>query len=99
MTDAAWPSAEDLAQILDVDNVDDWQTRLDAVVASAIDKVKRDVGAWDEDVDTPDDSLNMAALRMAELMSLRPGQSVRQLALDPAYIAHMYGHRRSFGIA
>lgn len=99
MTDAAWPSAEDLAQIVDVENVDDWQSTLDAVVASAIAKVKRDVGNWDEDVDTPDDSLNRAALRMAELMSLRPGQSVRQLALDPAYQAHMYGHRRTFGIA
>lgn len=104
MTDAAWPNRDDLAQILDVENVDDWQDRLDAVMASAIDKVKRECSgsaeAFDVDFpDGPDDSLNSAALRMAELMSLRPGQNAKQLAADPAYQAHLFGHRRSFGIA
>lgn len=99
MTDAAWPTAEDLAQIVDVDNVDDWRDTLESVVASAIAKVKKDVGSWDEDVDAPDDSLRMAALRMGELMSLRPNQTPRQLAHDPAYVSHLFGHRRQFGIA
>ncbi len=104
---AAWPDTAELAQVLNIDNVDDWSTTLDRVMAAAIRKVKSDVGTWDEDVDEPDDNLAQAALRMAELMSLRPevasgigtrSGSAASLAGDPAYRALKFGHRRAFGI-
>jgi len=95
---ADWPDTAELAQVLDVENVADWQTTLGRVQAAAISKVKQDVGRWDDDVDEPDDNLAQAALRMAELMSERPGQRTELLGRDPAYQALLFGHRRSFGI-
>lgn len=104
---AAWPDTAELAQVLNVDNVTDWQTTLDRVMAAAIRKVKSDRGAWDEDVDEPDDNLAQAALRMGELLSLRPEVAsgigsgsgrMASLSKDPAYQALIFGHRRSFGI-
>ena len=44
---------------------------LDSVVAAAIGYVKLKRGGWVEGTDSPDDSLRMAALRMAEMMSQR----------------------------
>jgi len=97
---ATWPVVAELAQIVNVENVTDWETTLDGVLASAIAKVKNDVGDWDEAVDEPDESLARAAMRMAELMSERPtGATTTQLGFDPAYQAHMKGHRRAFGVA
>ena len=95
---AAWPDTDELAQVLNVDNVTDWQTTLDRVLASAIFKVKSDVGAWDEDVDEPDDNLAQAALRMGELLSLRPEAAVGVVS-DPTYRRLLKGHRRRFGVA
>jgi hypothetical protein len=95
---ADWPDTAELAQVLNVENVTDWETTLDRVQAAAISKVKSDVGNWDEDVDEPDESLSQAALRMAELISERPGQRTAVLGKDPAYQALLFGHRRSFGI-
>ena len=95
---ADWPDTEELAQVLNVDNVTDWQTTLDRVLASAIFKVKSDVGAWDEDVDEPDDNLAQAALRMGELLSLRPEAAVGVVS-DPTYRRLLKGHRRRFGVA
>jgi hypothetical protein len=94
---ADWPDTAELAQVLDVSNVTDWQTTLDRVLAAAITKVKSDVGNWDEDVDEPDDNLSQAALRMAELMSLRP-DGAKGTEKDPTYSRLLFGHRRSFGI-
>jgi hypothetical protein len=100
---ADWPEAEELKQVLDVTS-DDWDPTLDRVLAAAIDQVKRDVGHWDELVDVPDDSLAQAALRMAELISERPGgipasRSIwAGLRSDPTYATLLSGHRRSFGI-
>jgi hypothetical protein len=103
---ADWPDAAELAQVLDIDNVGDWQTTLDRVLASAIAKVKFDVGAWNDDIDAPDESLAQAALRMAELISERPGPIVSfranataVLAVDPTYQRLLVGHRRRFGVA
>lgn len=100
---ASWPDTAELAQVLNVDNVGDWQTTLDRVLAAAIRKVKSDVGLWDDDVDEPDSSLAQAALRMAELMATRPDGSTRfvtaVVANDPTYLRLLTGHRRRFGIA
>ena len=95
---ADWPDTAELAQVLDVENTTDWQTTLGRVMAAAIAKVKTDVGAWDEDVDEPDDSLAQAALRMGELLSLRPEAAVG-VSSDPTYRRLLKGHRRRFGIA
>lgn len=92
-----WPTTDELKQVLDVTS-DDWDETLERVRASAIAKVKLDVGDWDEDVDTPDDALSQAALRMAELISLRPEAAVGA-STDPTYSRLLFGHRRSFGIA
>jgi hypothetical protein len=105
---ADWPDTAELAQVLNVDNIDDWTTTLDRVMAAAISKVKADVGLWDELVDTPDDNLAQAALRLAELISLRPevaaglgsqSGAMAGIASDPVYQSLIYGHRRAFGIA
>jgi hypothetical protein len=95
---AAWPTVDELAQVLDVDNVADWSDTLDRVLASAISKVKLDVGNWDEYEDSPDESLAQAALRMAELISLRP-EAAQGRVTDPAYLNLLFGHRRAFGFA
>ena len=94
---ADWPTEDELKQVLNIVS-DDWDTTLDRVRSAAIAKVKRDVGLWDELVDTPDDMLAQAALRMAEMISERPGIPVAHLANDPAYQTCLSGHRRSFGI-
>lgn len=105
---ADWPDTAELAQVLNVDNVGDWETTLGRVLAAAIRKVKSDVGLWDEDVDEPDEALAAAALRMAELMSLRPevasgigsqSGSRASFVRDPAYQSYLAGHRRRFGVA
>jgi len=95
---ADWPDAEELKQVLNVVS-DDWDVTVDRVRTAAIDAVKRDVGLWDEDVDEPDDMLAQAALRMAELISERPGLPTQTLAGDPAYKRLLTGHRRQWGIA
>ncbi len=94
---ADWPETEELAQVLDIVS-DDWDTTLDRVRSSAIAKVKRDVGLWDDLVDEPDDMLAQGALRMAVLISEQPGLPVESLGQDAAYQACLTGHRRRFGI-
>jgi hypothetical protein len=104
---AGWPDTAELAQVLDVENVGDWAITLNRVLASAIERVKLDVGAWDPDVDEPDDALAQAALRMAELISERPSQSDQSFRLiatasvahDPTYRRLLFGHRRRYGVA
>lgn len=106
---AEWPELEELKQVLNVDpdGNDDWDATLGLILASAIEKVKADVGEWDDDVDSPTDALSRAALRMAELMAQRPtvlstfaqGRQSRNASLsdDPAYQAHLFGSRKRFG--
>lgn len=101
---ADWPDAEELKQVLDITS-EDWDETVDRVLAAAIARVKLDVGSWDEGTDEPDESLAQAALRMGELLSLRPEaaaaltRAVRNdLARDPTYQRLLFGHRRRFGI-
>lgn len=103
---APWPESSELAQVLDVDNVDDWGDTLDRVMAAAIAKVQRDVSGTveafaDDYPDGPDEALAQASLRMGELMSLRPNAlgEPRGLERDPAYASYLHGHRKAFGIA
>jgi len=95
---ADWPDADELKQVLDIDS-DDWDETVDRVLASAIQHVKDQVGDWDSSEDSPDDNLARAALRMAELMSLRPNAVPGVLGMDPTYQRLIYGHRHKFGIA
>ena len=102
---ADWPVRAELARILDVvlpvDYAEDdpLVTVLDRVLAAAIAHVKLDVGDWDEYVDVPDDALSQAALRMAELMSLRPELATTAGVNDPTYWRLIFGHKRTFGVA
>jgi hypothetical protein len=100
---AAWPELDELKQVLDVTS-SDWDgdydaTRLTRLLAAAIEKVKEDVGGWDDYVDLPDDNLAQAALRMAELLALKPEISAQLGTNDPTYQRLIYGHRRTFGFA
>lgn len=96
---ADWPEATELKQVLNVDpDGTDWDDTLEPILASAIAKVKGDVGLWDEYEDEPDDSLSRAALRMAELMAQRPNKTDGELGADPAYRAHLFGHRKRFSV-
>jgi hypothetical protein len=100
---ADWPDLDEFKQVVDVTS-DDWNNTLERVRLAAIGKVKSDRGLWDELVDTPDDALAQAALRMAELIADRPdgvpttAQAWVGLAKDPTYASLLSGHRRSFGI-
>lgn len=94
---ADWPTADELKRVLDVTS-EGFDETIYRVQSAAIAKVKFDVGQWDEDVDQPDDALAQAALRMAELISERPGVAQGSVR-DPAYLHLMSGHRRAFGIA
>jgi len=91
-----WPDAAELKQVLDVTG-DDWDLTLDRVLAASVRKVKSDVGDWDDDVDEPDENLSQAALRMGELLALRPEAAADSIK-DPTYDRLLAGHRRVFGV-
>jgi len=92
-----WPDVDELKQVLDITS-DDWEVTIERTLESAIAKVKADVGLWDEIVDEPDWNLAQAALRMAELIALRPEVAATAVD-DPTYQRLLFGHRRRFGIA
>lgn len=103
---AAWPELAELKQVLDVAS-DDWDgdedaSRLTRLLAAAIRRVKIDVAGseddFDEDPSDPDENLAQAALRMAELLALRP-ETAAQMGHDPTYERLLYGQRRSFGVS
>lgn len=97
---ADWPDVDELKQVLNVDtDADNWSTTLDRVLNSAIARVKSDVGSWDDATDEPDDSLAQAALRMAELIALRPETAASVGDNDPTYRRLLFGHRKRFGFA
>jgi hypothetical protein len=93
---ADWPDPAELKQVLDVTS-DDWDSTLDRVLASAISHVKSVRGAWDDDVDVPDENMAAAALRMAELLALRPEAAADSIN-DPTFSRLMAGRRRVFGV-
>jgi hypothetical protein len=94
---AAWPTTEELAQVLNVDNVTDWETTLDRVMGAAINKVRSDAGLWAAASNLPTDNQAQAALRMAELISTRPDTPDAN-ARDKTYVRLLTGQRRRFGI-
>jgi hypothetical protein len=94
---ADWPDADEIKQVLDITS-SDWDDTVDRVRSAAIYKVKHDVGQWDEYEDEPDESLAQAALRMAELISLRPAAAL-ETSTDPTYLRLLFGHRKRFAIA
>ncbi len=96
---ADWPDADELKQVLDLnDDPANWDTFVDRTLAAAINRVKLDVGVWDELVDEPDEALSQAALRMGELIAERPAAAVSG-SDDPTYWRLMYGHRKRFAIS
>ncbi len=102
-----WPDLTELKAVLDVTG-EDWNDHLEGLLTAAIEKVKSDVGSWDESVDTPDARLAKAALRAAALMQTNAGTSLQLEAghsvhetvdSDPVYAAYLKGQRRTFGFA
>ena len=96
---ASWPDTAELARVLNVDNVDDWSDTLDRVLAASITWAKSKRGLWDEDTDEPTDNLAQAALRMAELISLRPEVAASLNENDPTILRLLVGQRKRFGIS
>jgi len=86
----------ELKQVLDVAS-EAFDETLYRVMAAGIAKVKADRGGWDEAVDVPDDNMAQAALRMAELLALRP-EAAADTIKDPTYNRLMTGRRRVFGV-
>lgn len=95
-----WPTIDELRKVLDVDpNSDAWNTTLERVLESAIAQVKSDIGSWDDIVDEPPTpKLAQAALRMAELLALRP-ESAAAASADPTYRLLLKGRIRRFAIS
>lgn len=103
---AEWPGLEELKQVLDVtaseDEASPWDgdednTRLTRLLGSAIDQVKLDIGAWIEYEDEPTDSQAQAALRLAEILALKPQMTAAEIAGDGIYLRLMKGQRVRFG--
>jgi hypothetical protein len=92
-----WPTLDELKQVLDITS-DDWEVTAERVLESAIYETKIRVGDWDEFLDTPDCALAQYALRLAELISLRPEAAANTIT-DPTLERLMRGHRRKFGVA
>lgn len=94
---ADWPDLDALKLTLDVSS-DDFDEQLGNAIAAGIARVKRDVGSWDEDTDTPDEPLANAALRAAVLLrpNADPGVDVSK---DAIYLNYLSGHRRRFNFA
>lgn len=96
---ATWPEVEELKRVLDVDPESTvWEDTLDRILASAIARVKSEVGNWDE-YQEPTDAQSQAALRMAELLALRPDAAPASVSRDSVYVALLYGSRRRFGLS
>jgi len=100
-----WPVLAELKQVLDVTSTD-WDgdsddSRLTRLLAAAIDHVKEDVAgsvdSFDEEFAEPTAKLAQAAMRMAELMALKP-ELVAGLERDPTYQRLLKGSRISFGV-
>lgn len=98
---ADWPDKSELLRVIDVPELnagDPLDTVLDRVLDAAIDRVKSDLGSWDDAIDYPDASLAQAALVAAEHYSLRPDAAGGAIS-DPRYVRLIQGRRRRFGFA
>lgn len=107
-----WPQLDELKQVLDTGDTDVWdgtsdsglpETRLSRLLEAAIAYVKGEVGDWDELVDYPDERLAQAALRLAELIALKPEVAAAVakggVVGDPVYAVLMTGKHRRFGFS
>jgi len=94
---AAWPDTDELKRLLSVTGTD-LDATLDRAMSAAIAQTKLMAGTWDEGSDIPDDALAAAALRLAELLALRPDAAAQAVA-DPTYQRLLYGHHTAFGVA
>ena len=103
---AAWPDLDELKQYLNVPS-DEWDgtagaTHFTRTLSAAITRIKLEVAgtaeAYDDLYEEPTEAHAQAALRMAELIAMRPdvSPSVRQ---DPTLRRLLYGQRRVFGVA
>jgi hypothetical protein len=95
---AEWPKAAELALILDVPNVADWQVTFDRYIAAAKDTVISVTGPLEEG-EQPSFGTAAAVLRMAELMAQTPDASVESLLADASVRAFLSGRHKRFGIA
>lgn len=94
-----WPTLAELRKVLDVDpDSTAWDATLERVLTSAIQQVKDDIGTWDELINLPTCKQAQAALRMAELLALRPESAVAAVS-DPTYQRLLTGSRRRFAIS
>lgn len=94
-----WPTLAELKKVVDVDpQSSDWDTTLGRVLTSAIQQVKDDIGTWDELIDVPTCKQAQAALRMAELLGLRP-ETAAAASADPTYQRLLFGSHRRFAIS
>ena len=94
-----WPDADELVQVLDIANPDDWSVTIDSTLAAAIATTKSIVGDWDEQTDEPTENMSRAALRLAVLFSQQPSEPVPALIKDPTYQMLLTGQRRKWGLA
>lgn len=92
-----WPQLDELKRVLDVTS-DDWDDTLQRNLDAAIEDTKTAVGLWDDGSDAPDEKLAAAALRRAELLSMRP-DAADTTRDDPTWNRNLYGRRRRFGVA
>lgn len=92
-----WPDADDLKRLLDVDD-ESFEGDLSDLAAAAVEKVKADRGAWDEEEDEPDESLRAAAMRAAVLMRPNANDGLKALRTDEVYQGLMFGKRKRFSI-
>ena len=94
----SWPTVAEFKVIVDLDpNATTFDTMLEVQLNAGIALVKDQTGAWDEDVDEPDDNLSGAALRAAFLLSLK--ESPASIVMDQVFMTFMLGRRRGFSIA
>ena len=97
---ADWPDVEEAILLLDIGDQEWVEAHLEHSLEAAIERVKADVGDWDEYVDVPDERLRQAALRAVQVLRVNaPDDGWRGLPDDHIYQALIHGHRRAFGVA
>lgn len=97
---ADWPGVEEVIHLLDIGDQEWIEEHLQHALDGAIERVKLDVGDWEEYEDVPTENLRQAALRAVAVMRVNaPDDGWRGLQSDHIYRSLIYGHRRKFGIA
>ncbi len=95
-----WPGVEEVIFLLNIGDDEDTIEHLQHALDGAIERVKTDVGNWDEYEDVPTEQLRQAALRAVAVMRVNaPDDGWRELSRDRIYISLLKGNRRRFGIS